>query len=795
MRPLLKLTAGILAWAALGAGSAHALEVKSWSCESETGYINTCKIQLQGKVTADDLIRMDDLGDTDQLYYKDQLLGKTGFYLNYIFYARFVPRVYSLEKLVGVESPVLTLKVQSLLGPDAGIGEKTRLRIINKDSRQASVVLALLWRLVAVFAAGMLLAYLPWFLRMEVKDGWAWRRSHLFAFYLSTTLFLFSLTEVPRIIIPTLMSGEQYFLVHGLITLICLWSLGRLLGDAIFIDTSAVEKIRQRNHQLDSWIGKIINAGFVIAVAILVLKVEGGFKRSHSLAFLLLAMALGSVALLRISRAVHRRIWQRSRLTPMLFFYGQMICALLLFWGGAEYAFHQRSMHWPSVIGLLATLSFALARKLRYQSLIMTSMDFVSYCRSELRQGGNGHSRIETLCRIVQERWDAARVSIVSIRGDQALLLASRGPAALEVNPDDSHTTMGPFMKRVARERHMLYAPVAQELGRDLSEQGLKFGTIALPFLSGDRVEAVLFVMAHEGARLSPQDAAMLGHAADMMELEILSAIQQTVSEEQVQHLRNITAASSGIVLERMDAWGRLPEVSEEFRRIILTADGINSTVADAAASSSPLVWNALMAYKRELYAVWFALRTVFEFLSKDVRGDDFWAVSPGEFKNPILKALGPERCGLILASLIEKHARAIAQSDEYRMLGSPGAHVALGAAQLKLVTLGIDASKCLDVDSPKMSELCRIRSEAMAGSVLVDVGDSQMAEALQDKEFFRAENYLFDYGKKSIFKGLQQHPNVRSLTALITERKEIRKLEAQAMELARETLQKQKAA
>jgi hypothetical protein len=286
-----------------------------------------------------------------------------------------------------------------------------------------------------------------------------------------------------------------------------------------------------------------------------------------------------------------------------------------------------------------------------------------------------------------------------------------------------------------------------------------------VPIRQGGKWVSAITVMKESGT-FAPGVLASSDALAAEVAGEVTSALAHTVVEQQVRELEALAVSTSGILFEQRDSWGRLREISAESRRVIVSADGIRTTHLAEVSQYSPRIREVSISYKRVLYAEWMAIRTSLELISKDVRGDDFWALSPREFKDPQLRKLGAERVCLLAASLIEERCREISSLPEFRILGRPGAHVAVAAGDILFLSLGTERAKCIDVDAPIMSRLHRIRSEARPGEVLVDVGDQGLREALSDTSIFVTRK-SGDPATPRAYSNLHRLPDIAHLTGL----------------------------
>ncbi len=775
------------------AASANAATLKSRSCEKTGETTATCRIELDGIVAEGDTLFLSHVNDADQLYSGEIKLGSTGYIAGRKYYARFLPRTYSLDPIRGAVSPVLTLETESLLGPGAGIPSIAKVKLISSGYPLYKIFAPVALRVLQLAFVLAVAFYLLSWLSARATDGWSYPRRELTWFYIGLSITLFLMTELPRAFVPSLISGEFFFFTQSVASAVVLWSLGILLLDSKFTNRSSIEKRIQ--HRPPPFVRESVHGAFLVALLLLANKSGGGFKSSQSLAMFVQAIALILAAPGVIKGTEWRSAWKRSSRVSLCFHFSLSLLTIALVIFSFRYFFFQRSN--SPLMEIAAYLSLALAawRVDRFKRATQMSRDFTEYCRERLSRLETGEERIQALSELIQEESNAARVSLISVQNGEGLVLASSGPDAIPAERRKEPRKLGPFLRRVCKEKHILYAPVAEELGRALIEQGLKHSSLAIPVTQGSEVKVVLCVMANEDERIPPFEAAVMELSANSLSLEILSAVSQTLSEEKADQLRSITKIASGLALEHMDNWGRLITPKGKERRIVVSADCVASTAISEQASRSPSLERLHTAFKTELYATWFALRQGFEFLSKDVRGDDFWAVSPKEFQNPSLNAIGAEKVALLLAHLLEKHARILSLRDEYRALGLVGSRVAVSSVDLRLVALGTLDSHCIDIDSPDMSRLQRVRAVAEPGEILVRVdGDGFSSTLREPKPLHFHGARRMQIGHKQM-PGLSQFPEILSILSLTTDKKDLRRIEAIALETARESLARRKSA
>jgi hypothetical protein len=268
------------------------------------------------------------------------------------------------------------------------------------------------------------------------------------------------------------------------------------------------------------------------------------------------------------------------------------------------------------------------------------------------------------------------------------------------------------------------------------------------------------------------------------LSVEVAAALSLALTEERASELQAIASSTSGIVLENTDSWGRLRNDYPTSRRVILSADGLKTTYLDQVGKGSQVIWDLFRSYKQDIYAYWFALKDAFELVSKDVRGDDFWLLSPQTFKNPLLRELGPEVVMLYVAHAVEAHARLVSVSPEYSVLARGGTHVAVSADKIEIIPLGTLQSTCLDVHATKMSTLHRIRGAANPGEVLIDVEDPALFAAATGSPLLRTGPANIDLSFSDHFPDMQRLPKTLALFGVGTH-PELEKLLQQAKAMA----------
>lgn len=759
---LLALSAGVV----LSAPPAHASEVTSTRCE-RAGSTARCQIFLQGEVKAEERLYLSSVNDRDTLLYRDHTLGSTGTFLGRAFDASFFPRVYPLAAIQGAKDPVLELAVQGGMLHPAGLPAGTQVKIIDERFP--------LWRLLGPAAFEFLsfaflvnlTFYLLLWLRQRHADGWIYPRDETRWFFGSLAAYLLLRHEVAEICVPLLWSERVHLFSQRVALLVMLWSGTMLLLGGRFSDRSCIERAAPRSA------AKAYSnlAHFALVGAL------GALAFRHTLGEVgasILLMAPLVPALLAQERALRtmewRRVLKRSSASPLLFHLGLIALpsAVLVTVAMAWYtrAADQRFLEGAAwIMMLLGGLRMRAHLRSRERS-----RELAVDCRKTLQGFSSSQHRIQALCDFIADEWGAARVSVISVDDETGFVLNSSGPDAIPEASRAEPRRLGPFLRRACKHEQMLYAPVAEELGHDLQSQGLKHSSLAIPLRQESRVRAVLCMMAEEGERIPPDDANQLEMLVETLSLEVLSAVAQSVAEARHQHLLEIARTADALAVEDLDHWGRSHYTQGSLSRVVLGGDSIPAGPFLEHLKRSPLLGKVLAAYRADTRAAWVAVATAFEFMPKDNR-DDFWVISPREFRNPRLRALGPERVAALLATILERQARAIAARQGYAVLGYCGVRLVCGRVGLRQSTWH---GAAVEIDSDDFSRLLDLRQRAAPGTLLFS-GDPA---ALDATDGFQCRARPWDgESDRQIF----------SILFAAADKKEVRRLENLALEKIRE--------
>ncbi len=755
-----------------GALPAWGARVVSHHCERD-GAKAVCRIELEGEVSGDDRLFISRVHDRDRLVYHGREIGSTGSLLGREFQAGFLPRVYRLSPIEGEKSPVLLLEAEAGLTNNAGIPHSATVTIVDTKFPLRKILGHALFQIFTFVLLTMLSVSLIAWLRQRVADGWIYPKDEMRWFLGALSSYLILRHEVSELLVPLFWSARGHLLAQRLSLAIALWSLTVLLLQGRFSDRSCVERSRARSPT--KALARVADLSLFLT---LIAHARFPAMNEH-FATCLLAVPLIPLAL-AFGRAVQELEWQRvfkrSSVSPLLFHLGLLllppgVCAA----AGLALLRGQGSQTPLEYVGW-AVLALAGLRLYGYMQTKEKSRLLSWDCRELLLEHAHGNARLQALCDFVAEEWGAARITVISVEDETGLVLASAGPEAIPAAQRSEPRRLGPFLRRVCKQSHILYAPVAEELGQDLQKEGLKHSSLAIPLYQEKQVRAVLCMMADEGERIPPNDAAQLELLVETLALEILSAVAQEVAENKTQHLMNIARRADALAVENLDHWGHFHHAKEVETRVVLGGDCVPAQLFFEQLKKSPLLGKVWAAYRAEYRALWIAVATSFEFIPKDNR-EDFWVISPREFRNPLFRELGAERVAILLASALEKHSRALANRECFSVLGYCGVRLVTSTVHLRQSHWHCSA---VEIDSEDFSDLLELRLRALPGTILFHGDPRAWTEAGKNAFLCRARPWE-----------VTEKRQIYSILSAVADKKEIRKIESQALENLREMARK----
>ncbi|MGZ3694673.1 MAG: GAF domain-containing protein [Bdellovibrionota bacterium] len=729
-----------------------------------------CQIQLAGEVQEGERLYLTSVAESDQLFWGNIRLGGTGMFFDQSFFAGFLPRLYSLQPLHGQVSPLLTIKAHSIFSATAGISASTKVRVVDSNYPITKVLAPLYWPVGTFLFLALAWFYLVTWLQHQTIDGWIYPRAELRWFFGSLAGYLLLSHDVSRVFVPLTWSVDLHLFSERLMLLVCAWSHSSLVLAGRFSDRSCVERGLSREES--PRLARLFAGTFLVSLAALALASQLRYGYFYFLlAFQSVLMAYNTF--LAVAGTEWRRILKRSGTSPIIFHFSLLFfpVALLTFSAGRFFFLLDGQRFLDISSGLV--LAAGVWRLHRFQYVRRRSLFLVAECREILQAHVHGEGRLAALCAFFESEWGAARVSVISVENSQGLVLASAGPDAITAENRAEPRKLGPFLRRVCKEGHILYAPVAEELGKDLQEKGMRHSSLALPLTQEGCVRVVLCIMADEGERIHPLDATLMELVTENLGLEILSAVGQHIAEEKNERLMAISRNSGGLAVEHMDGWGHLHFSKSEEERYLVGAECSADPKFIRQLQRSPTLSKLLKSFELELRSIWTGLAESCEFLPKDVNGD-FWVLSPREFRQPFLQTLGGERCGLLLAHALERAARNLAAKPGYLPLGICAPKLIVGGTRLRFVSYGTAETGNVETDAADFSLLQRLRENAEFGTLLY-FGDNPAAR-LSDERFTCRTQATRTLEVERLYSVIGVH----------CDKKEFRKLEARALEQAR---------
>ena len=729
--------------------------VESIECVKKNRTHVECSIKISGVISEDSVLYLTNVADTDELYHDSKLIGSTGELLGSKFYAQILPRLYSLKSISMLESPTLTLEIESVFGDAVGLSKENSTIAIVSQGEAAKVLFGyIVFGLVGFVVLGFGVSLAFFGMSNRINDGWQWPWGGKIAFVVGGSLFVVSMLKLPRFLIPSLMSATDYYLFHAFVESLAIFGLIDLICGTCWSDSSSSKIFWKRL----KFLTKVLNLCILISGNILMVWSVNS-KSTHSDFVLTQSILLTFTCL---TSSFFRNLIPNSKKSLN----GSMAIGLTIFFSSAVflrdaliYKFYHGAGSQYYVQYCICLVLIALGyRAIEFRKLESIVIELVFRIRNNLKNVDSGQAHASSLCRNLNKEWsDLARVTILGIKHGRCSIPASEGMEAL--NRDEREVVPGALLASMIESKKSIYISNPPE-----KEKSYSRACLLIPVIHGDLVTGAIAFTARKGVKLRPSLAKILELATSSLELEVISGMRQTLNEQLLSQREAISRTQSGLVYEKTDDWGRIREIKSSTVRIIVTADGLKTTRVAEIARDSLLAWDSFSDYKSLLYAHWFSLLVSFEFLSKDVRGDDFWGISPLKFSRSELQERGSEYLGIALGFYMERIATEISLIPKFAGIGFAGAHVAVGLGEIKVEAYGIPQQLCVDIDSPYMSRLHRIRSEAFPGCILVDGTTIQMKDIVLKK----CQNRLADFNNVSRFKDLSSLPEIYIVDALM---------------------------
>jgi hypothetical protein len=654
-----------------------------------------------------------------------------------------------------------------------GIPRSAKVKVIGPDYPLWKILGSAFFELLMFGLLANLCFYLLLWHRQTNTDGWHYPQDELRWFLAGLSVYLLLRHEVAELSVPLFWPAQVHLFAERMALSVVLWSLNILLLHGRFSDRSCIERARIRppSRAYDRF------AHLALLASLSVLAYIRDLNETTATCLLAIQAVPLLVASVRAARHMEwPRVLKRSSLPPLLL-YGAMIlqpfCAALSSLQALR--FGNGSQDLVEAAGWCLILLSGL-RMRAYNQSREKSWQLARDCRELLIRHSEASIRLQALCDFVADEWGAARISVISVEEDVGLVLASAGPDSIPHAQRAEPRRLGPFLRRVCKQDHMLYAPVAEELGQDLQNQGLKHSSLAIPLWQERKVQAVVCMMADEGERIPPGDASQLELLVETLSLEILSAVAQHVAENKTSHLFDIARTADALAVENLDHWGHFHQVKEAENRVMIGGDCVPAGPFFDQLKRSPVLGKIWSAYRTELRMLWTALAAAFEFIPKDNR-DDFWVISPRQFQNPLLQELGPERVAILLGAVLERQARSLLAKSCYSVFGYCGVRLASGKVGLQRSSWHGSA---VEIHSDDFSLLLELRHRALPGTLLFHGNPKALATGGQNAFSCRARPWE-ELGERQIF----------SILSASADKKEMKRIEGLALEKVRASTRK----
>lgn len=641
---------------------AMAAELGSYECTSTDATHANCRISLKGIVSANEVLYLWNIHDIDRLEYKGQILGQTGYVFQSKYYARFLPRTYSLQNLRGEVDPVINLQTESVFGEGAGIFPDSNIKLVSAEKSWPLVARDLWYTWILIFAATIGLISGIWFATStSPSDGWMWRRTELCVFYFSSCFSIAFHSEIFKLFVPNTFSVDQYLHAQRFTWTLLLWSLSQLLCESVFSDPSAVERIRSRSTKLDEYLTYAAGAFLILSIVV------GFFEPSYALTAQLCGLFL--ITTMRIAQMRFSRVIRRSHLGAVFFYLSLLVFSITIVSLAAIFPHWIGGKNSPLPILALASILFCARRHYQLRELEEECKAFTIHCNKLLLEIGNSRSKVDALTLAFQEFWDGARVSLLAVKGESGMLLSSSGPMALNVKQELDIRKIGPLVRRMCREKHAIYAPLSEELGKELSSEGLRYSSLALPIIEEGQVRYALLFMAHEGERISPPDAFAMQWAAESINFEFSATARQLLSEINLSANNREIAKHNGLILESRDQWERLvePDKNETRTFVAIKEPEIHPKIVETI-SRSPLLRELVEDFETEYQRVINSTKNYFEILVYRQDAGTCY-VAPKTFVNSDFTSAGPEAIAVQFAVTLQKNLLQLTGSDRFKVL------------------------------------------------------------------------------------------------------------------------------
>lgn len=650
--------------------SGSAATVQSHSCDNQGDKLK-CEIQLSGTIEPGERLLVNGAGFNDQLFLNLESAHEETYLFRQWPNKIQAPRIYHLTKWQGSESVRLHWISQDPFFHERGLKErKLAFSVISEAYPLRRVIRApfITFILGSILMIALCLGVV--FHRSGAFCGWFYPKDETRWWGFGSLIYLFLSSPFVSSFAPSLWSVETHTFLQKITLAIVHWSVCRILFLARIEDSSQVEigkKIRVPPSVLSG-----------LDLALLTCLIVLSFNLIPLQKWYLALSPIYPFLLLSVLHSLHTVEWKKVSLRSG--FYSCFVHGCLLALGIGfllsplqKIVFENSSMDFFLAIPLAAA-SLATLHKRKWKKYLQTLLLEI---RTQLRDTSDPLKRMEALMEFIASEWGVARTSIIVIEGSQGLMLACSGPDSIVLNESNRSRNLGPFLRRVVRGKRSLYAPLAEELGKDLQKYGLKHSSLAIPFLEGSNVFSVICIMAEEGERISPYQAIVIEGLLQELRLEVVSAIKQKIAEDRSARLWKIAKHSNSMLVEQLDRWGNLPDQPLTSDRMVV---GLKLDLL--ALSPLPYLDSVSSSLNGEIRSLWTYLAEEFEFLVKEQEGTLLF-ISPKNFRDPFLNSCDPFYLAGSLLQMLERQSRVLIHKDAYSILGSGKIKAGMGKVTL----------------------------------------------------------------------------------------------------------------
>ena len=665
-----------------------------------------CAIKIEGQIQPGDSLLIPWVKDADAVFFGTRLLGSTGQIAGRYFFASFIPRVYSLEPIVYQNNPTLILEAKALLQGYPVLPDTTQVRVIGPEYPLRKIFLPFFLRILECLGLIVVILSVINGLNHQAKDGWNYHLFELRCFLFSIAVEMCLSTQVPKILVPTVLNGDKILFIENLCQVIIFWSITKIILGTHF--SHRWFSVKPNGRKLKNWIEYASDFSALIALALLPIQNHSHNHYEWAPAILSLICALIST----LWNMEWKKTFRRSEIIPILTY-------LSLLWAGAVIACTMAISNLalsPENIALSASYCFVLVlsyfRFRRVLALNLEGVSLVNEVREILLTESDPSKRVKLFAQFLNDEFSLARVSIMHINTENGSVLASCGQDAIDETQGKIPRKLGPFLKRVQKEMKTLYAPVAEELSKEIALPALKHSTLAVPILRNNEVIIVICLMASEFERIPPEEAALAELVCHALSLEVLASSQEYLLKLQCQGMEIFAEQLNGLALE----FYQKSPLPKSITRIAIHANCSPPAELLWELDNNSVLHSIYLSYQSKIQAIWRNLLKSHGFHNSYSYQSNFLAISHSQ-PPEAWQEVGALGNALWMAHQFEKQCRELALRSPYRVLGLFGAKIVVGEVCFTSNELEPDSSIPIQILSKKWTQFFQEKSFASAGS------------------------------------------------------------------------------